>query len=411
MRFFRIRLVPEYFRLLDVVYSIVFALNAALLVRAVWRARFPSGEPAWSPNVRGRPLAALAIVLIAANVLVALARDPDDAGFFINLGAQRLRERGRLPYGDPLLTNTPGAAYGPVLYAAHIPFQFVIEPHSPNPISNPHPPLGESATYVLPPPLATKLCTITFHLAGLLALFIIGSRLGGESDVGWALVALYCGSAFVLGMGGEKEFIGGMTFVSHIAPTAATLVAFACLPRPALAGALLAVSTGAGFYPAFMLPAWAGFFWRDRARLTRFLAGFALAAAVVGGSTLLLSRPADGRGLVGTVLHDTFGHHTDPQGYGRSPFGFWGQREGIRRWLNMPLVGESGLTTPAYVVFFGLVAATFVFARGASASRLALLTAAIAIAASLIKIQPTGTYVAWAYPFLLIGLFANRDAG
>ena len=189
MRFFRIRLDPEYFRLLDIVYSTVFVLNAALLIRAVWRARAPDREAGWRPNVRGRPLAALAIVLIAVNTLAALVRQPDDAGFFINLGAQRLRERGRLPYGDPLLTNTPGAAYGPVLYAAHIPFQFVIEPRSPNPGSTARPPLGESATYYLPPPLATKLTTITFHLAGLLALFIVGARLSGEADVGWGLVA------------------------------------------------------------------------------------------------------------------------------------------------------------------------------------------------------------------------------
>src|SRR4029450_9244545 len=112
-----------------------------------------------------------------------------------------------------------------------------------------------------------------------------------------------------------------MTFVSHIAPAAATLVAFACLPVPALAGALLAVSVGSGFYPAFMLPAWAGYFWHDRPRLVRFLAGFAVAAAVIGGATLAMSRPANGRGLIGTGLSDTFGHHTGPQGSGRRPVG------------------------------------------------------------------------------------------
>ena len=410
MRFFRIRLVPPYFRLLDGVFTAIVILNGALLVRAVWRARSSETEDPWRPNVRGRALAAVAVILVACNVLVALAREPDDAGYFINLGAQRLRERGRLPFGDPLLTGTPGAAYGPVLYFAHVPFQFLIEPHSPNAISNARPPLGDIATYYLPPPLATKLCTITFHLTGLLALFIIGRRLTGEPDVGWALVALYCGSAFVLGLGGDQEFIGGMTFVSHIAPAALTLIAFACLPSPALAGALLAVGAGAGFYPAFMLPAWVGYFWRDRARCIRFVAGFALAAAVVGGSTFLLSRPADGRGRVGTILQDTFGHHTDPQGYGRSPFGFWGQREGIRRWIMTPLVGQSGLTTPAYALFYVLVTVTFLLARNASPPQLALLTGAIAIAAALIKIQPTGTYVAWAYPFLLIGIFTSGRA-
>jgi hypothetical protein len=411
MRFFRIRLVPVYWRLLDTVYTAIVGLNLALLVRALLRARRPDRPLAWRPNLRGRALASVAVVLIASNVCLALVREPDDAGYFINLGAQRLRERGQMPFGDPLLTGTPGAAYGPVLYVAHVPFQFLIEPHSPNATSPAKPLLGDQATYYLPPPLATKLCSIAFHLAGLLALFIIGARLGGEADVGWALVALYAGSAVVLGMGGEKEFIGGMTFVSHIAPAAATLVAFACLSSPALSGSLLAVATGAGFYPAFMLPAWTGFFWRDRQRCVRFLAGFAVAAAVICGSTFALSRPADGRGRIGTILHDTFGHHTDPTGYGRSPFGFWGQREGVRRWLVSPLVGESGLTSPVYVAFFVLMGATFVIARRTSTAGLALLTAVIALGFSIIKIQPTGTYVAWAYPFLLIGMFTAREIG
>jgi hypothetical protein len=350
----------------------------------------------------------VATLLVVLNVFVALQREPDDAGFFVNLGAQRLRERGRLPYGDPLLTNTPGAAYGPVLYAAQVPFQFVVEPRSPNGTSSAHPLLGENSVYYLPPPLAAKLCTIAFHLAGVLALFAIGARVSADRDVAWALVALYGGSAFVLGVGGDQELIGGMTFVSHIAPAAATLLAFAALPRPMLAGSLLAVSTGIGFYPAFMLPAWTGYLWHDRAKRLRFLAGFAIAAAVIGGSTWMLSRPADGRGRIGTILHDTFGHHTDPEGYGRSPYGFWGQREGIRGWMARPLVGQSGLTTPAYFLFFGLVAATFQAARRTSAAQLALLTAAIAIAASVIKIHATGTYVAWAYPFLLVGILAGR---
>jgi hypothetical protein len=159
-----------------------------------------------------------------------------------------------------------------------------------------------------------------------------------------------------------------------------------------------------------MFPAWLGYFLPDRKNCTRFVVGFALAAAVIGGGTWALSQPAAGRSRVGTILNDTLGHHTDPEGYGRSPYGFWGQRDGIRRWMIAPLGGKSGLTTPAYALFIALVAATFFIARGASAARLALLTAAIALAASVIKIHSTGVYVAWAYPFLLIGLFADREA-
>lgn len=407
MRFFRIQLLPVYWRFLDGVFTVIVALNAALLVRAMHRAWTGDAEPAWIPGLRGRALTAVAVALVVCNVGFTLTREPDDAGYFINLGAQRLRERGRMPFGDPLLTGTPGAAYGPVLYAAHVPFQWLIDPTPRNATSPGTPLMGDEATYVLPPPLATKLCTLTFHLAGLLALFVVGARLSNDRDVGWALVALYAGSAAVLGIGGDREFIGGLTFVSHIAPAAATLMAFACLPSPALAGGLLAVATGAGFYPAFMLPAWAGFFWRDRTRCARFIAGFAVVAGVICGATFVLSRPADGRGRIGTILHDTFGHHTDPGGYGRSPFGFWGQREGIRKWAVTPLVGESGLTTPTYVALFGLVALTFLIARGTTPAGLALLSASIALAFSIIKIQPSGTYVAWAYPLLLIGVFAN----
>src|SRR5439155_1542945 len=135
-----------------------------------------------------------------------------------------------------------------------LPFQFALSPAAVNAQSPDRPALGAAATYDLPSPLATKLCTIAFHIAGVIALFVIGMRLR-STQIGWALVALYAGSAFVLGVGGDDYFIGGMTYISHIAPTAMTLVAFACLPVPALAGGALAMAAGVGFYPAFLAPA------------------------------------------------------------------------------------------------------------------------------------------------------------
>lgn len=412
MQFFGVLQRPHYWTLLDAVFTAVVAVNATLAVRAILRVRRPE-TAGWRPNLPQRPLAALAVVLFAVNVLVALIRTPDDAGYFVNLGAQRLRERGRMPYGDPLLTGTPGAAYGPTLYAVHVPFQFTIEPRSLNRTSPDRPPLGDQSNYYLPPPLATKLTTIALHLVGVLGLFFAARRFTGDAAVGWALVALYCGSASVLGIGGTDFAIGGITFVSHIGPASLTLAAIALLHRPAASGALLAAATGAGFYPGFFLPAWIAYFWRDRPRCLRFGAGFAVAAAVICGATYVLSRPADGRGRIGTILHDTLGHHTDPAGYGRSQFGFWGQRGGLRAWMTRPLAGESSLTTPAYLLFFVVVALSVRLARRASASELALLSAALAIGAHLLKIHSTGTYLAWAYPLLLLGFFAGerRAAG
>jgi len=405
IRFLRLLQDPVYVALMDWVFSALFALNVFLLVRSVWRVRHPA-TTVWEPALRMRALMTVACLLVVCDVMTALVREPDDAGFFVNLCAQRLRERVAFPYGDPLLTGSPGAAYGPLLYVAHLPFQYALSPTRVNADSPDLPQLGATATYIAPQPLATKLCTIAFHLIGVTALFFIGASLRSRR-IGWALVALYAGSAFVLGVGGDDYYIGGMTYISHIAPTAMTLVAFALVRAPASAGIALAVAAGVGFYPAFMAPAWLGHYWdRPRSRWS-FIVGFAAAALAIAIPVLLLSRPAGGHGLVGTILSDTFGHHTDPRHYGFSPFSFWGQRHGVRGWFAHPLASDSSLTTPLFLTFAAFVGATFWLARRTRPAQLALVLAAVAIAASLQKIHPTGTYVAWAYPFLMIGLFAE----
>jgi hypothetical protein len=383
-------------------------LTFALMIRALWRVYRPLPDR-WIPNLGVRALATVALLLLALNVYVGLARNADDAGFFVNLGAQRLRERGLLPYGDPLLTGTPAAAYGPVLYVAHVPFQMILKPRGVNDTSPDRPVLGGPTPYFLPPPLATNLCTIAFHLAGVFALFVAARRMQGTA-VAWALVALYCGSAYVLGVGSEGDLVGGMTFISHIGPASTTLVAFALLNRPAWSGAALAVSIGVLFYPLFLVPAWMGYYWTRKPELLRALAGFSLAAALIGGTVLLLSRPAENRGLVSTIMHDTLGHQEDSTAYGLSPFGFWGTRSGLRWQVMQPLVPGISTTRPVVLAFFLMAGAAFFVARGRRPADLALLVAAIAIGAQLWKIHGTGTYVTWYYPFLLLGFFANAPA-
>jgi hypothetical protein len=399
---------PYAVTLMDWVFCGIVSVNVVLMGLAVWHVGRPLSS-LWRPSLPAGALASIAVLLVALDLFAAAVRPPDDAGFFVNLGGQRLRERGLLPYGDPLLTGTPAAGYGPLLYAAHVPFQLVFDPSPANAVSSPQPPLGPDSTYVLPPSAATKLCTMAFHLLGLVALFRIGRARAGP-DTGWALVALYAGSACVLGVGGETYFIGGMTFVSHIAPAAVTLAAFAALDRPGLAAVLLTTAAGVGFYPAFLAPAWLGFYWDRPAARRKFLALLAASGAVLAIAVLALSRSAGGRGLIGTILWDTFGHHTDPAGYGFSPFSFWGQRGGIRGWLMAPLVGTSGMTTPAFLAFVAFACGAFALARRRAAPALALLSAAVIIGANLLKIHPTGTYVAWFYPFLLVGFLTAGHA-
>jgi hypothetical protein len=407
MRFFDVLNRPAYVALMDWVFAAVFVSSAMLALRALRRCAKPLTEK-WQPRLKTPGLTVLAVVLLAIDLSVLFQKPPDDAGWFVNLGAQRLRERGRLPYGDPILTGTPAAAYGPLLYVAHIPFQLIVAPNVLNPTASSRPILGPESTYYLPPTLATTLCTAAFHLLGVAALWFAARRLAG-THVAMGLVCLYCGSLAVVGIGGDDYSVAGITFVSHIAPASAVLLAFAALDKPTWSGALLATSAGLGFYPAFMAPAWLGYYWGDRTARVRFIAAFGLGCGAIVIGVLLLSQPTGEYGRIGTIMRDTFGHHTDPSGYGSSPFGFWGQRGGVRGALSTPLVGQSGLTTPVWLSFAALIVVTFFLVRGRSPVELALASGAVAIGATLVKPHATGTYMAWYYGLLLIGFLVRRD--
>ncbi len=405
MRYFDLLGDPTYFRVMDLVFTGIVAVSLSLIILAIWRVRHPHRSP-WQPNLTARPLMTLAILLLTMNVVTGLATPPDDAGFYTNLGAQRLRERGKFPYGDPLLTNSAGAGYGPFLYLAHLPFQLMLNPTPLNTTEPTRADLGAGAPYLLPPPLATKLTTITFHVIGFVALVTIGLQLANPA-VAWALATLYCGSAYVMGVGGARETIGGMTFISHIAPPAASMVAFAFLARPVAAGALLVMASATVFFPALFFPAWLGYYWDRRTSALRFVGGCTLAALLLGVPVVALSQALEGHSTIGTVLRESVGHHQGTDTYGLSTFGFWGQRGGVRDWFREPFVAGQFTTSPMFLVTIGFAAAMFFVARRTTPAQLALITAAIGIIAQWSKIHGTGVYVTWYYPFLLIGLLCS----
>ena len=405
MRFFELLRDPTYFWVMDLVFTGIVAVSLSLLALAVWRVRHPHAAP-WEPNLAARPLMVLAILLLTMNVVTGLASPPDDAGFYTNLGAQRLRERGKFPYGDPLLTNSAGAGYGPLLYLGHLPFQFMLDPKPLNTSQPTRAELEAGATYFLPPPLASKLTTVTFHLIGVASLVTIGLTLATPS-VAWGMVALYCGSAYVMGVGGPRETIGGMTFISHIAPPAISMLAFAFLARPMAAGVLLVAASATVFFPAFFFPAWLGYYWDRRQSAVRFVGGCVIAAVVLGVPVVMMSTALEGHSLVGTVIRESVGHHQGTDTYGLSTFGFWGQRGGIRDWFREPFVEGQFTSSPMFLITIGFSAAMFFLARKTTPAQLALITATIGIIAQWSKIHGTGVYVNWYYPFLLIGLLCS----
>ncbi len=392
MRFFDFLEDPVYFNVMDWVFTAIFVVTLWLFARAVWRVWSVPAQR-WRPNLPVRTLMLLTIVLLTLNALTVVIREPDDAGFYTNLGGQRLRERARFPYGDQLITGSAAAAYGPVLFLAHIPFQFLLDPSPVNPDSQNHALLPDDV-YRLPPPLATQLATLAFHLMGVAALIIATRRLAGE-QVAWGLAALYCGSAYVMGVGGPREMIGGLTFISHIAAPSLALTAFALLGSPLLAGVTLALSVATVFYPLFFIPAWIGYYWNDRKSMLRFVGGLALAALIVGGPTIALSRSVPGQGRLSTIVRETLGHHQSSAVYGEHLFGFWGGRGGVRGWLQTELVPGQAASTPVFLAVLLFAAWAFFPARGATRQQLALLSAACAMLAVTWKILGTGVYVTW----------------
>jgi hypothetical protein len=397
--------------LLGAAFTALFTVTAFMVTWALagalgcWTDRF-------SIHLPRRALMGLVCALLALNTVVVLARPPEDSGPYSSLGARRWLETGMLPYGDPLLRgpSSPGfgaaATYGPVLLLAHIPFQFLVGAEANHPRLNP-----KSRAYKNPPHAATKLTCLFFHLLGLWALYHIGNRLAG-TETGLALVCLYCASPYVIGLGDDEFLIGGLAFVSHVAPVAMTLLTLLFVHRPFVAGLLLAGAAGILYYPAFFFPLLLGWYIGRRKGALQFATGF----AVVGAALVLLVITFTGSigedGPVRLFLQSTLEHQEGigPREYGASKFGFWGTHPSLAAVWQKPLIDSHSLLKPSFLAFASFCVFTFFLARGRSEAQLAFLVASVAAAVQLWKTHAGGTYVEWYYPFLLIGLFCQHPA-
>jgi hypothetical protein len=400
----------EFLSYMRTMFTITVLVSLWLAARSIWVRLHPYRD-IWRPAASERTLVAIATTLAVLSLATVFLRAPDDSSYFSNLGGQRLRETGRLPYGDPLLTGTPGAAYAPGMYVLHAGVQGLI-----NAPRNTAPPglslatLNASAGYMEPPVIATQLLLAFFQLIAITALAVIGLRWRGVSFAA-AVVALYCASAAVLGIGGVRDSLTGITFVSHVIPPAMTLVAFGLLDSPLACGVALALAAWTGFYPAFFGPVWLGWFWqRGWTPTWRFALGVIAVSVPMAAWVVLLSQPAAGLSLTATIVRDTFGHHTDLAGYGSSPFGLWGQATGLTGFLGAPLIGQSTFSAPFFLLFLGALAWSGWLARTATLPGLALLTAVAGIGATVWKVHATATYMTWFYPFLLLGFLGTPGA-
>lgn len=387
------------------VFTAIFLITAGYAAWAFQLAR--RGEPfGWRPNLGRSGLKALVAFAMALDVCVVLGRSPDDAGIYSNLGARRWVETGTLPYGDSLLKGPDApaygaaATYGPLMYAAHIPFQLILLTPS-----NPPDAVPIDPSYRRPDALATKLACLAFFFAALWALYGIVKRLA-DGDLALAAVAAYAASPYVIGLGGKDEVIGGLAFISHIAPSAVVLLALRALDRPALSGSLLAAAAGVLFWPAFLFPAWFGWrVWR-RDKPVEFLAGFTAVGVALLALVVWFTHAQPGESAIRMFLQSTLEHQegVGAREYGASTMSFWGTHPGLAAVLQRPLFGDTSLFKPTFLAFAALALGAFFLAKGRTVPQLAALTAMIGAAIQLWKTHATGSYVEWYYPFLLIAL-------
>jgi hypothetical protein len=330
-----------------------------LLARCLWigfRGRGAGLRPVW-PTMW---LLIAALFLMGFRVGLNMAdAGAIDVGYAGVTGAHRIIHGEQL-YGDWPADIHSGDTYGPVNYAAYVPFE-VIWPYT-----------GEWDD--LP---AAHGASITFDIVTFLLLIVLGMRirpgptgrrLGAILAFGWAAFPY---TAYVL----ESD--------SNDALVAALLVAtMIVLARPLWRGATLSLAVWAKFSPLVLAPMLLTLDgWKPR-KLALFAGGF---AAVTVAAMLW---PAIDPGL------HTFYERTIAAQAGRSsPFSIWGQAEALEP-LRVAILAATGILA---------IALAFV-PRKKSLLQVAALSAALMIAVQITLHHWFYLYIVWFFPLMLIAL-------
>lgn len=340
-----------------------------LLGRALWLGFRGGGEGL-------RPVWPVAWMLVAALFLMGfrVGLDVADSGT-TDIGYAGVVGADRIAHGEPIYGNFPGDisagdTYGPVDYAAYVPFER-IWPWS-----------GKWDDLPASHAAAVTFDLVTFGLLILLGLRIRpgpeGRRLAAILAFGWAA---YPYTAYVL----ESNSNDGLVAMLLVA----TMLALA---RPLARGALAALATFAKFAPAVLAPMLLTYRSPEEAppRTKVARAPLAFALGFLGVSVVVMVWPAIDPGLK-TFYERTIAY----QGGRNSPFSIWGQVS----WLE-PL---------RVAILAGTAALSLLLAfrpRRKSVVQVAALGAAVLIALQITMHHWFYLYIAWFYPLLLLALAA-----
>lgn len=231
--------------------------------------------------------------------------------------------------------------------------------------------------------LAARLTAIAAHMAVICGLFVVGSRLFGDLQLGLSMGLMYlllpC-TAF------------DVHKADHVIPAALIVWAIAAYRKPLVSGALLGLACGAVMFPIFLLPLWVSFYGR-RGGLKFIVSLLATGAILV--ASLTLSQVASyhvTREILGKIV-------TDVLALGREgdTTGFWA------------LIADSWhYRLPVFIAYL-IVIVMLTLRRGQrTLEHLIADSTLVVVGTQLWYPQSGGVHLLWYLPLLLMVVFRPR---
>src|SRR4051794_284826 len=331
---------------------IVYPLLAYLLGRALWIGlRRERPRPALKLLVPVRVLAIALVFLIAFRItLNVMSSNVIDVGYAGVIGADRIVDGTKL-YGNFPADNQHGDTYGPVNYAAYVPFEQVWP--------------WSGRWDDLP---AAHAASIAFDLACLLLVFLVGHRVRGP-DLGVMLAYAWAAFPFTL--------YAMNCNVNDALVGALVLLALLAAAKPLRRGMWVALAGMAKFAPLALGPLYI----THSRRRVRFAVGMAVVLVLCGVFVLVYGDPR-------TFVHRTLGF----QASRGSPFSIWG----LRGWTTAQTVVQIGAVLLAVAVAF--------VPRRRDLVGLAALTASVLIGLQLGITHWFYLYIVWFFGPLMVAL-------
>jgi hypothetical protein len=231
---------------------------------------------------------------------------------------------------------------------------------------------GNRTPYVV----AGKTVAILSHLAVVLGLVLIGYRQFENTRTGIGVATLYLMMPYTAIATGR---------IDHVVPAALLVWAILSYRRPVWAGLFIGLAAGIVYYPFFLLPLWASFYWRRGLR--RFMLSFGSMLILLVVAQFFMS--SDWTSFRGSLVE---------------MFGIW-----LPRYENLEGIWGLGWSPvyrlPVLVLFLALSGTLAIWPAQKNLGTLIGCSAAVMLATQFWHGYGGGIFVGWYLPLLLLTIF------